>query len=140
MAELANCPRCNAVFVKGIRTICQSCYKEEEEAFQTVYHFLRERKNREATLMMIVEATNVEEELIMKFVKEKRLRPTEFPNLAYPCERCGTDIISGKLCVSCTAQLKKDLTAFEETEKRREEMTSMDTSTNTYYAIDKHKK
>lgn len=44
MAELANCARCNAVFVKGVRSVCQNCYKEEEKEFETVCRFLREQK------------------------------------------------------------------------------------------------
>ncbi|MBR3117972.1 MAG: hypothetical protein IKF29_01915 [Oceanobacillus sp.] len=141
MAELANCVRCNTVFVKGLRDICQNCYRKEEEAFQTVYRFLRERKNREATLIEIIEATGVEESLIIKFIKEKRLLPSDFPKLAYPCEKCGNEITSGKLCISCTEELKNDLTAYEKTEKVMEEACKKSSSNiDTYYAIDKHKK
>ncbi|WP_249871322.1 TIGR03826 family flagellar region protein [Oceanobacillus saliphilus] len=141
MAELANCTRCDTVFVKGLRDICNNCYKKEEAAFQKVYGFLRIRKNREATLIEIVEATGVEETLITKFVKEKRLHPTQFPNLGYPCEKCGITISSGKLCIACTEELKKELTTYEETEKRLEEVRLRETSlANTYYSIEKHKK
>ncbi|PAV31075.1 hypothetical protein CIL05_04700 [Virgibacillus profundi] len=117
MAELANCSRCNTVFVKGVRDICQNCYKEEEKAFDIVYRFLRQRKNREATMVEIVKATGVEEELIIKFIKENRLRTSEFPKLAYPCERCGTHIVTGKLCESCTKEIRNDLERHEEIEK-----------------------
>ncbi|WP_339227322.1 TIGR03826 family flagellar region protein [Oceanobacillus sp. FSL K6-2867] len=141
MAELANCVRCNAVFVKGLCDICRNCYQEEEDAFQTVYRFLRERKNREATLIEIIEATGVGESLIIKFIKEKRLLPSEFPKLAYPCEKCGNEITSGKLCISCTEELKNDLTAYEEAEKVMEDARKKNRSNaGTYYAIDKHKK
>ncbi|WP_067727091.1 TIGR03826 family flagellar region protein [Oceanobacillus damuensis] len=141
MAELANCTRCEAVFVKNLRDICPNCYKKEEEAFQKVYKFLRIRKNREATLIEIVEATGVEETLITKFVKEKRLHAADFPKLAYPCENCGANIVSGKLCISCAEELKKELAAFEETEKITEEVRIREASgKSTYYAMEKHKK
>src|SRR5690625_6316215 len=74
MHELANCANCNQVFVKTVRDICRDCYEAEEKAFEIVYRFLSKRKNREATLKEIVEATEVEESLIIKFIKEKRLR------------------------------------------------------------------
>jgi len=140
MAELANCARCNAVFVKGLRNICQNCFKEEEDAFQTVYRFLRERTNREATLLEIVEATGVDESYITKFIKEKRLLPSEFPKLGYPCEKCGTNIVKGKLCVSCTEELKKELTAFEKAEQNLEKARQADLRNDTYYAMDNYKK
>lgn len=38
MSQLANCPRCNALFMKSsFQTVCVSCLKEEERAFETVY-------------------------------------------------------------------------------------------------------
>lgn len=117
MAELANCSRCNNVFVKNIRDICQNCYNEEEKSYETVYRFLRERKNREATMVEIVKATGVEETLIVKFIREKRLHPSQFPKLAYPCERCGSPIASGNLCENCTSEFHDDLNRHEKLEK-----------------------
>lgn len=137
MAELANCARCEAVFVKSLREICRDCYLEEEEAYQTVYHFLRDRKNREAKITEIVEATGVEEELIIKFVKEKRLTPRDFPMLAYPCDRCGRDINEGKICASCTEELQKDLAQFEEEERKTQELRERQ---NIYFTMNQHKK
>src|SRR5690625_6060204 len=97
MAELANCVCCEAVFVKNIRDICESCYKQEEKDFETVYNFLKQRENREATLQEIIKATEVDEKLIIKFIKTNRLRTSQFPKLAYPCEKCGTDRKSTRL-------------------------------------------
>lgn len=65
MAEIANCPRCNALFMKNqVSTICQACFKKEEEAYEVVYAFLRKRENRAATMQRITEATGVEEWLL----------------------------------------------------------------------------
>lgn len=136
MAELANCSRCDAVFVKSIRNVCQNCYKEEEAAFNTVYQFLRVRKNREATMKEIVEATEIDESLIIKFIKEKRLRTSQFPNLGYPCEKCGNDITTGKICDSCSDQLKKELMRHEKIEnKSRENKKNENEKINTYYTF-----
>ncbi|WP_164668078.1 TIGR03826 family flagellar region protein [Virgibacillus doumboii] len=137
MAELANCSRCNAVFVKTVRDICQSCYKEEEKAFQTVYRFLSVRENREATMQEIVKATGIEEYLIIKFIREKRLLTSKFPKLAYPCERCGVDIVTGKYCSNCTDELKRDLEIHERNEKRAEQNKDRK---NIYYTFEKHNK
>lgn len=137
MAELANCSRCQAVFVKTIRDVCQTCYKEEERAFETVYRFLSVRKNREATMMEIVKATEVKERLIIKFIKEKRLRTSQFPKLAYPCERCGVDIIHGRLCGDCSDDIKSGLEHYDKMEKQANEE---EERANTYYTYDNRKK
>ncbi|WP_217588507.1 TIGR03826 family flagellar region protein [Lentibacillus saliphilus] len=140
MAELANCARCDAVFVKTIRDICPDCYKEEERAFEVVYQFLRQRKNREATLPEIVDATGVEEELIIKFVKEKRLRTTEFPKLAYPCETCGADIATGRLCEECSNELKDQLAYHERIEQFEKDKAKKEKErVHAYYTLDRHK-
>lgn len=141
MAELANCKYCGNVFVKSMRDICQACYKEEESAFQKVANFLRQRKNRTATLYEISDATGVEEEQIIKFLKEKRLTSSQAPMLSYPCERCGTDITEGIICLNCKNELTKDLQEYEkyEMEKSKEEQKNK-AGESTYYSFNKHKK
>lgn len=121
MAELANCPNCGEVFVKSIRNICQECFYEEEKAFETVYRYIRQKKNREATITEISEATGVEEQLIIKFIKENRIRAVNFPNLNYPCERCHQPIAQGRLCQSCSDGLKHDLKREEEWQREQSE-------------------
>src|SRR5699024_11870168 len=75
MAELKNCERCGEIFASiGDKDVCPKCGRQEEEDFQKVYRFLTNRKNREATILEIVEATGVEEDLIIKFMKQNRLR------------------------------------------------------------------
>lgn len=136
MGELANCSRCGAVFVKTVRDICQDCYREEEESFQLVTEFLRDKKNREATMLEIVEATEVEEALIIKFIKEKRLSPTEFPKLAYPCERCGREITRGKICEKCQSELKDALAHIEKEEQLEKERKAKEQK-SIYFTINK---
>ncbi|KKE79678.1 hypothetical protein NSA56_03015 [Oceanobacillus caeni] len=137
MAELANCSRCGAIFVKALRDICQDCYHEEEKAFQTVNTFLRDQKNRKATMIDIINATGVQESYITKFIREKRLLLSKFPNLSYPCEICGIGITSGKLCKDCQESIVKDLKREEELERKVERNKKMNSVANTYYTMDK---
>lgn len=110
MGELANCPKCNGLFVKSqFRDICDACYKEEEKAFETVYNYLKKRENRKATLIEVSEATEVSEDLILKFIRQGRLQLANYPNLGYPCERCGTMIREGKLCLECSRDIKREI-------------------------------
>jgi flagellar operon protein (TIGR03826 family) len=121
--NLENCPNCGSLFVKNkLRDICENCYREEEKDFEKVYNFLRKRKNRMATITQIVEATGVKESLLIKFIKSGRLQLAQFPNLGYPCDRCGTLIREGRLCVNCSTDWNKQLEMLqkeEEMKKRR---------------------
>lgn len=139
MAELDNCARCGNVFAKTIRDICYSCYQEEEKAFQLVSQFLRKQQNRRATISQISEGTGVDEDLIIKFVKEKRLQTSQYPNLAYACEKCGNNITEGRLCKDCSDDLIKEVRRVEELEERKINR-GHDEKTTIYYTLDKHKK
>ncbi|TFD95784.1 TIGR03826 family flagellar region protein [Jeotgalibacillus sp. R-1-5s-1] len=110
MAELRNCPKCDAIFnFNGLRDVCPSCHKQEEELFEIVYRFLRQRENRAATMERIEEVTGADSSLLYKWVRKRRLHPAQFPGLGYPCDNCGTLITQGKLCRTCTDNIKNDL-------------------------------
>lgn len=114
MAELANCAKCGRLFVKlSTRDVCESCHQEEERQFECVYAFLRKRENRTATMAQVVEATGVEEKLIIKWIRAGRLQLVHFPNLGYPCDSCGAMIREGRLCAKCLGQLQADLRRAE---------------------------
>lgn len=141
MAELANCNNCNEVFVKTVRDICQKCFEEEEKDYETVYRFLMKRKNRQATIMEIVEETGVDEDLIIKFIREKRLRTTQFPNLSYPCDRCGDPINDGRICDSCSNEMIDALKHHEKVEKQVNQRKEQETEkVNVYYTLKTDKK
>jgi|SRR5690625_5011701 len=138
MSELGNCAQCGAVFAKTIRDICHDCYLKEEEDFKTVYRFLTKRHNREATIQEIVAATGVEEDVIIKFMKENRLRSSRFPKLAYPCEQCGTNIVEGRLCYTCSSKIKTELDVHHKMEKSLKEMQEREHK-SIYYTLKKKK-
>ncbi|MFJ7858074.1 TIGR03826 family flagellar region protein [Peribacillus sp. NPDC097206] len=134
--DLFNCPNCNSLFVKTkFRDVCDACYKEEEAQFDQVYDYIRKKSNRMATMVQVVDATGVEEELIIKFVKTGKLRIAQFPNLGIPCEKCGTVIRSGRLCDACSQSIRSGLETFENEEKRRLEIEERDKK-NTYFTKD----
>lgn len=123
MAELRNCPVCNAFFnYTGMREVCHNCAQKEEDLYQEVYRFLRKRENRAANVDRIVEATGVEQELLYKWVRKGRLHPAMFPNLGYPCDNCGRLTTTGKLCEKCQNELKSELRTLEAAQEFRDEM------------------
>ncbi|MDZ5471944.1 TIGR03826 family flagellar region protein [Bacillus sp. 31A1R] len=136
MAELMNCPKCDEIFVKNqFRDICQKCWKEEEKDYETVYQFLRKRENRAATMEQVVEETGVEEDIILKFIRQGRLKVTSFPNLGYPCQKCGKIIQREKVCPPCAEQLRKELELHKNEEERKREIEKRDKQA-TYFSVD----
>jgi flagellar operon protein (TIGR03826 family) len=121
--ELVNCPDCGEIFVKNkFRDICDKCWKAEQNAYDTVSKFMKKRENRAATMLQVVEATGVPEKLILKFIKNGKLQIAQFPNLGYPCDKCGAIIRTGRLCESCAGKIKSDLQVHEHEELRKKEI------------------
>lgn len=127
MAELRDCPSCGEFFnYTGIREVCAKCAMSEEKLYEEVYRFLRKRENRSATVERIIEETGVAESLLYKWVRKGRLQPAMFPNLGYPCDKCGKLTNKGKLCASCTEDIQNDLNQFEAVKEFRESIVEND--------------
>jgi flagellar operon protein (TIGR03826 family) len=122
--NVANCPRCGRVFVKGIQEICPNCLKEIELQFDKCSKYLRE--NRGSILKDLSEATEVPIRQIIKFIREGRISIKNLPNMGYPCESCGNDIREGQICDPCRSKLAKDMTNTQEDEARRLERLRQD--------------
>lgn len=136
MGELSNCPECGRLFVKGMHEICEQCRKEEDKQFDIVYNFIRQKENRSSTIADVIEGTQVDEDLIYKFIRQGRLQLSKFPNLGYPCQKCGKQIREGKLCKSCATELKTNLEQFEKETERQKELDKKEKA-QTYFSVDK---
>ncbi|MCD8500924.1 MAG: hypothetical protein LRY71_03650 [Bacillaceae bacterium] len=119
MRDIDNCPRCGKIFVKALRDVCEACFKQEEKDYQTVYNFIRKKENRMSTVSEVEEETGIEERIITKFIRQGRIHISNFPNLAYPCESCGTSIREGRICPACKGNITGGLARLE-SEKRFE--------------------
>ncbi|MFD2922567.1 TIGR03826 family flagellar region protein [Halobacillus naozhouensis] len=139
MTDLANCPRCHGLFMKGTASVCPNCVKQEERDFQVVYTFLRKKQNRTANMQEIVEGAGVEEVRIRSFVKSKRLHPAQFPQLTYDCEKCGAQIREGRLCEGCRQEIERGVQKHEEIEQLQERNRQDDVGRVTYYSVKQDK-
>ncbi|MCY8182810.1 hypothetical protein MOC31_03880, partial [Bacillus inaquosorum] len=54
------------------------------------------------------------------------------PNLAYPCERCGTSIREGKFCKACQSDLKAQMDHLDHEDALKTEREN--SKKDTYYA------
>jgi flagellar operon protein (TIGR03826 family) len=109
-----NCPKCGAVFDKNLRNLCPACTSALNETVRKLDDYMW--KHQRATTQQLHESTGVSLEQIYTFMKEDRLRTRLYPNLTYPCEKCGSGIRDAKICYRCANELK---TAFHQ-EKRDE--------------------
>jgi flagellar operon protein (TIGR03826 family) len=105
--NLTYCPRCNNLFAKTVRDVCNKCAQEIEEEYERVSTYLR--KNRGATINEVSEATEVSVQQITKFIREGRITTNYTPNLTIPCDMCGKPIQQGNMCASCRKKLQKEM-------------------------------
>lgn len=121
LGKLANCSRCDALFVQAVRDICPKCYQQVEQEYELCARFLRKRENRGSTIYQVSDATGVSVKQITKFIKEGRISVTGNPNLGYPCESCGNMIRVGTRCEDCIKDLKHEITQQMEVDQRLED-------------------
>ncbi|WP_078378887.1 TIGR03826 family flagellar region protein [Sutcliffiella halmapala] len=135
MSQLDNCPNCDQIYIRNaFREVCENCYKQEENDFQRVYKFIRQRQNRTATMDQVVEGTGVSENLIIKFIRKKRIQLAQFPHLGYPCDRCGTLIREEKLCSACKKDIQTQLSKLDREEERQR---ALHDQAITYHVVNK---
>lgn len=107
MPELRNCPECGRLFSYTGRNLCHKCIESEEEEFKQVRKFVRDHPG--ATVFDTAEATGVDEEKILRFLREGRLISRGLQSgIVLKCERCGKVIDAGKYCKECLSELDHD--------------------------------
>lgn len=117
--NVANCPRCGKIYVKGFAEVCPNCLKDLEQQYEKCVKYLRENKG--VNINELSEATGVAVKQITKFIKERRISIVNAPNMAYPCEICGTVLRENVICETCRLKLVKDTRNNAEDERRVEE-------------------
>ncbi|MBR2215777.1 MAG: flagellar protein [Selenomonadaceae bacterium] len=122
LPKIKNCPGCNQLYIETGQHMCRECYALREEKARVVIRYVKDHPK--ATVEEIVEATEIELEVIQQLIKEGRLEEVGL-KIAYPCSRCGKPILRGKICPECKASLHKALTkvkaAIEANEMREKE-------------------
>lgn len=111
LGGMKNCERCGKVFV-GTGQICQDCIKAEEQIFENVHHFLRDNPN--STTKEIAETLDVDEELIIKFLKQGRIKTSD-QEATGRCSKCGAEIKKGNYCMKCLLTMKEQMSGASDT-------------------------
>ena len=107
---IATCKRCGKLFNKVTLDICPDCVRKEEVLFDEIKLFLRTHEN--ATIEEVVEALDVDEELVVKFLRDGRLVASK--KMTYPCAECGKPISTGKYCPDCLKNMMNTVNSLKE--------------------------
>lgn len=102
--QLGNCPKCGKLFLR-ITVLCAACYQKQEEDYLKAADYLRDHSG--GTIQELSDATEVSIAQIRQFILAERILVSQFPNLSYPCETCGSMIRTGKTCSNCMDTLNK---------------------------------
>lgn len=105
-ANLKNCPECGRLFAYVGVNLCPRCIEEEEEQYQIVRRYVRD--NIGANIWEVSEETGVEEERILRFLRDGRLQSKGLEMVLH-CERCGKSIQSGRYCEQCILEMDSTL-------------------------------
>ncbi|KNZ70093.1 flagellar protein [Thermincola ferriacetica] len=123
MGELRNCPKCGKVFVMVNRNLCPDCVREEEEKFEQVRSYLK--KYPGATVEQIAEKFDVEENVILRWLREGRIQDAHL-EFKLTCQRCGAPIRIGTLCSRCAQELTSEMMDKAKHKKREEPALKME--------------
>lgn len=134
--NLGNCPRCGKLYTLNLRELCSDCMKVIEKEYEKCATYLREQKG--ATIHEVSEATEVSVRQITKFIREGRISIANAPNMAYPCEVCGTLIRESNMCESCRTRLTRELK--QASTPNQEDQTRSSKDRDTYSVVDKLRK
>jgi hypothetical protein len=107
MEQLAvtNCPKCGKIMLRGHVAMCIDCLDDIQAQLQKCLHYLR--KDEEASIDALSEATGVSVKQIQEFIRMQHLSPRFYPNLFYSCRMCKGNTKAGSICEKCQKTLSR---------------------------------
>lgn len=103
MGNIKQCSRCRQLFQSLGSDVCPDCAQEIDQQFLVVKDFLYDHPD--AKIMEIVQGTNVDEKLVLNFLREGRLSVSQ-PEDMLTCIECGEPITTGRYCARCQEKLE----------------------------------
>lgn len=134
--NIKNCSRCGKIYNYDGFRICPACRREDEKDYEKVKNYLHEYPG--ATISEVCEATGVDSQKIISFLREGRLEIGESSNLVLECESCGVSIRTGRFCEKCASGLQRELGQVVNTTKDKKP--SLDSNKEKFRVIDRYEK
>ncbi len=104
--DLKNCSQCGSLFTYAGRNICNKCLEKEEAEYKIVRRYVRDHPG--ASIFEVSEETDIEEEKILQFIRDGRLKSQGFKGVL-ECESCGQSISNGRFCMDCMAKRDNEI-------------------------------
>lgn len=102
--DVMNCPRCGRLFTYAGKSLCPKCLEGEEDQFKKVRTYVRDHPG--ATISQTAEDCDVDEEVIISYLREGRLISKGLQSsVVLRCERCDLIIPEGRFCKKCAEEL-----------------------------------
>lgn len=105
--EMRNCKKCGKVFTSLGDKICPDCKRAEDELFTKVKEYIYDHPR--ASIKEVAEETEVDEEIILRYMREGRIEVADDSLSTLTCEKCGKIIRTGKYCIDCQKKLYNTL-------------------------------
>lgn len=123
--ELINCKECGKLFSSAGQKVCSDCRQSEEEKFELVKNYLWDNPN--STVKKVAEETGVEEDLIIKFMRDDRLAAEGLlVDYKLKCKHCGTEIKTGLFCNGCRSKMINDFNQGDVSENKEKKKDSQE--------------
>ncbi|BBI36153.1 flagellar protein [Cohnella abietis] len=103
--NLTYCPRCEKLFNKNFRDVCNNCYQDLERDYERCVDYLRQHKGLD--IQQLSEEMEISIKQITRWIREGRISLVNAPNMSYPCESCGILIRENHICESCKKRLQQ---------------------------------
>lgn len=101
-----------------VRAICDDCFEKQEEDYRKVSSYLWDHPG--TTIQELSKATEVTVSQIRQFILANRIIVSQFVNMTYPCENCGSMIKEGKTCKSCIGNIHQLAQKIEQERQNKE--------------------
>ena len=109
--KLENCPECGKLYVYTKIALCPDCIKSMEKDIEKCQSFLR--SNPLSTIEDVHQTTGLTIGRITKIILKRRINIDDYPNLEYPCDRCGDPIRKNRVCDPCYKTINGLVSAFK---------------------------
>lgn len=103
------CPKCEAKYANvelGIY-VCPKCGYQEKSEFGVLRTYLEEHEG--ATVSEISQGTGIAVNKITSYLEKGRIQIKEGSKYFMKCQKCGTDIKSGRYCRNCATNVFSEI-------------------------------
>jgi uncharacterized protein len=101
-SDYKQCKLCGKIYKNAGSFFCPNCARDVDKHFRTVKDFIY--KNPNVTVTELVDGTEIDERIILYFLREGRLEMMDAGEFL-KCDTCGAPITTGRICSKCAEGL-----------------------------------